>query len=215
MIYILERIVPPDEEIVSLAELKRHLRTFASDTSEDDDFSVHIQAAREWVEGYTGRALATQQWRITITSDPVVQGDTVAGTSVLNIPGRSYYGQLILPITGEIFLRRSPVQTVDKFVSVDSLGNEVDMPSNGFELREKDSRWPRLAPLNGSTWMLGTYRAEFTAGFSDLDLVPACFRQAIKLLAEKQYDRDPAMMDKLQEAAEYVVRHERADWAMA
>jgi hypothetical protein len=89
------------------------------------------------------------------------------------------------------------------------------MPANGFELREKDSRWPRLAPLNGSTWMLGTYRVEFTAGFDDPENVPFCFKQAIKLIAEKHYDRDGAMMEKLQTAAEYIIRHERSDWGTA
>jgi len=82
-------------------------------------------------------------------------------------------------------------------------------------LREADSKWPRLFPINGTGWFLGSYRVEFTAGYSNEDLIPVVFKQAIKLWAEAHYDRDPVMMPLLIKTAEGVLRSERSNLQMA
>ena len=65
MRYALERVSGPDIEPITLAEAKRHLGEFDDVTTRDDDVSGLIQAAREWVEDYTARALIDQTWRLT------------------------------------------------------------------------------------------------------------------------------------------------------
>ena len=60
MNFVLERLTQPEMEVVTLAEMKRHLRLFSSVTDEDADITALIVAAREWVEDYTGRVLVDQ-----------------------------------------------------------------------------------------------------------------------------------------------------------
>jgi uncharacterized phiE125 gp8 family phage protein len=64
----LVRTVAPAAEPVSVAEAKEHLRV--DDTSNDTLIGVLIAAARESVEGMTGRALVTQTWRLTLDAFP-------------------------------------------------------------------------------------------------------------------------------------------------
>ena len=208
-VFILERTVPPEEEPVSIGEIKRQLRSFASDTSEDDDMNALIASAREWVEDYTGRALMPQTWRLTLDNSvghDIVGGDTVSGYR----PGY-YTGALWWQPTFELMLRRAPVISVDSFVSVDAAGVETAIAASQYSLREKDSKWPRIVPLNGANWSIGTYRVTFTAGFADADSVPVRFKQAIRLHAEGHYDRDPQMLPLLLEVAEKLIKPERAD----
>ena len=194
--FILERIDAPVDEPVSLTELEVHLRTFASDTSEDGLLNSLISVAREWAEEYTGRALLAQKWRLTIDSQ---YGGTIAPMPADSVSGFTpgYYCGASSFKNGEIMLRRSPVVAITKFVSVDAAGAETDVPAEQYSLREKDSKWPRVVPLGGANWSIGTFRVEFTAGFADEDAVPQSFKSAIKLHAEAFYDRDPEMIKLL------------------
>ena len=49
----------------------------------------------------------------------------------------------------------------------------------------------------------------------EADVVPARFKQAIKLYCEALYDRDEKMMEKLIEVAQNLIRPERCDLQMA
>lgn len=204
-VFFLERISGPDDEPVGLDELKRQLRTFASDTTEDDDILQIGKAAREWVEKYTGRALMEQKWRLTI--------DQRWGSWPRDIAA-PFGGLYTFTNKGELLLRRSPVISVEKFVDF-STGVEVAVPAEQWALREKDSKWPRLYPVTGADWTNGVFRVEFTAGWADSDSIPACFKQAIKLHAESAYDRDPDYMEKYKEAVEYLLASERTDSGFA
>lgn len=57
-------------EILTLAEVKAHLRV-GSDNSEDDLITTYITAAREYVEGY--------QNRVYLSSDEAVEAETMTG----------------------------------------------------------------------------------------------------------------------------------------
>ncbi len=67
----------------------------------------------------------------------------------------------------------------------------------------------------------GDLRIEFRAGFIDQSTspstgtVPRRFREAIMLYVEALHDRDEKMMEKLMQAAENIVRPERADLSFA
>ena len=204
MIFTLERVAGPYVEPVTLAEMRRHLRVYDDITTEDDDITGLISAARAWVEDYTGRALVDQTWRLTV-------GDYVpTDTTGLII------GQLPLSAQG-IPLRRSPIIAVTSVASVDADNVETVIAASEYQLRQADSKWPHLVGLDATTTLRITYRAGFAAGLGspdptpDLALVPERFKQAMKLWAEAMYDRDERMMEKLLMAAEAVIRPERVN----
>lgn len=227
MKFILERTVDPTIEPVTLAEMKVHLRTFAGDTGEDDYITGLIKGAREWVEDYSGRALFDQTWRLTIAGQyhGYVGGDIVGGYRV----GYYSYGAGSREWEywlrrGQILLRKSPVLSIVSFKSVDIAGVETDIDAATYELREIDSRWPRIAPLNGATWPACTdLRIVFRAGFADQDIsppddatvVPERYKQAMKLWAEANYDRDDKTMQLYLDTAERLVKSDRSELGMA
>lgn len=219
MMFILERVTDPDIEPVTLAEMKRHLRCFDDVTDEDDDISALITGAREWVEDYTGRALIDQTWRLTIDQCGGVTGDSVSGFTT----STGYYcGQFQWSRLGEIMLRKSPALAVTSFVSVDAEGSETEIDADTYQLREADSKWPRIVALNGATWTAGMVRISFRAGFADrtgspqqeADEVPVRFKQAMKLWAEAMYDRGDNLMTLL-ETAEKLIKSERSELSFA
>lgn len=204
MRYALERTVDPDIEPVSAAEFIRNAGEFSEAATERaDDISRVIQSAREWSEHETGRALIDQTWRLTITDG------TEAGDSVTQ-PG--YYCGWWRSRQGEILLRRSPAIAIVSFVSVDDEGNETAVDASAYELREADTKFPKIVGLNGSTWDTGTFRITFRAGYANRDVspqedasdVPARFRQAILLHAEAHYDHDKDMVAMVDAAARLI-----------
>jgi uncharacterized phiE125 gp8 family phage protein len=64
----LSLITPPDEEPVTLAEAKAHLRV---DVDDDDALIARlISAARRAAESYTGRVFLAQSWRLSLDAWP-------------------------------------------------------------------------------------------------------------------------------------------------
>lgn len=198
--FILERTSDPKVEPFSVAELKRYLRMYEDQHDEDTDVANLAKAAREWAEDFTGRALVTQRWRLSI-------GDRVAVDPVVE-PG-VYCGRQERLGT-EIYLRRTPVTSIVSFVSVDSDGDETAVDADTYELRDGSGRWPRVVALNGASWATGEYRIVFEAGYAE-GKVPARLRQAMKLWAEANYERDDRTMQQLLDAAERLAKPERVD----
>ena len=217
--FVLERVSDPDIEAITLAEAKLHLRTFSSNTDDDARITDLIQAAREWVEDYTGRALIDQSWRITVGNytNPVanIDSDTVSGY---------YKGSFVQRGDGSIMLQRSPALSITSFASVDTAtGAETVIDPATYELRDADSKWPKVAPLTGAIWTSGPLRIVYRAGYADrtgspvedASVVPKRFVYAMKLWIESQYDRDKDMMVILLDAAERLIRSERTDLQFA
>jgi len=210
MNYLLEQLALPDDEPVTVAELKRHLRTF-EDSSQDADLSALIRGGREWAEQFSGFSLMGQKWRLTFETTPLLIGDVVTGFSYAPYYQRVW--RMDSTASGEIQLPRAPIISIDKFVSVDSLGVETAIATSAYELREALSRWPRLVSKGG--WLMGSFRVEFTSGYADEDSIPVVFKQAIKLWAEAHYDRDPDMMPKYLQAAELLLKQFQANLQLA
>lgn len=198
MRFVLERVSEPEIEPVSAAEFIRNVQEFQSAATERaDDITACITAAREWAEKETGRALIDQAWRLTLT-DQVGGGayDAVVG------PANGYVIGWTAADASDILLRRSPAIAVTSFVSVDAAGDETMIDSDTYELREADSKWPRVVALNSGAWATGTYRLVFRAGYANRDVspadgtsvVPARFRRAILLYAQALYDREDVSM---------------------
>lgn len=209
--FVLERVTDPEIEPFTLTEMKRHLRCYVNVTDQDDDITQLIVAAREWAEDYTGRALIDQEWRLSF-------GDQVAIDPVT----QQWCGSFV-QTDNSVYLRRSPVLGISSFVSVDSEGAETAVDPDTYELREADSKWPRVFGLNGASWRYGQYRITFRAGYADrlgspqedTDVVPARYKQAIKLWAEAHFDRDKDLMPLLIQQAENMMRLERVNLQIA
>ena len=224
--FAFERTVEPTVEPVLLAEMKRHLREYDSVTTNDDDIANLIKAGREWAEEFTGRALFDQTWRLTLGSrlGTYIGGDRVSGYTPGIIPfGRYEWMEWVR--RGEIMLRKSPVLSIVSVLSVDDAGATTSVDAANYEVRERDSKWPRIVPLDGFTWPQteGGLRITFRAGFADQDVspaegvavVPVRFVQGIKLWVEAMYDRDEKLMPLLLKTAEDILRPERAALSLA
>jgi hypothetical protein len=225
MKFILERTVDPDIEPILLAEMKAHLRV--TDTDNDTLITGLITGAREWVEDYTGRALIDQTWRLTLAGKyhGYIGGDSVGGYR----PGYYTYGAGTRDMEywirgGEILLRKAPALSLISFKSVDNAGVETAIDAAYYQLREIDSKWPRIVPLNGATWpACSDLRIVYRAGFADRDsspqqdgaAVPFRFKQAMKLWAEANYDRDDKTMQLYLDTAELLIKSERSEMGMA
>jgi uncharacterized phiE125 gp8 family phage protein len=206
MRFTLERVTQPEFEPVTLAEMKRHLRAYDDITTDDDDITALIKAAREWVEDYTGRTLIDTTWRLTL-------GDYVPTDTTGMI-----IGELPLSTQG-IPLRRSPVIAIVSVATVDADNVETVVDSADYQLREADSKWPVIVGLVAAT----TTRIVFRAGFADrvaspgqgAEVVPVRFLQAMKLWVEANYYRDEKMMLPLLDVAERLIKPERAHLQIA
>ncbi len=216
MLFTLERVSEPEQEPVTLAEMIQHLREFTSlSEAGQEQLQALITAGREWVEEYCSVALVDQTWRLTI------DGYTGAGLAGCGFWPAS--AAMLHAGPYDILLRRFPILGINSFVTADAAGIETEIDVTSFALCEAQSKWPRLAPFNGSAFASGALKVEFRAGFVDLTsspqdsmaLVPARYRHAIKLWAEAHYDRDEKMMEKLIAAAENLLKPERADLGIA
>jgi hypothetical protein len=214
--WTLERIVDPTFEPIDLEAMKKHLRAFADATDEDDEVQEQFYAAREWAEEYTGHALVDQKWRLTID---IQNGLNYQGSNAIAFDRVA--GCLPFNTLGEILLRKSPILEITSFVSIDQAGTETEIDANSYALCDAQSRWPRLARVNGATWLPGCLRVEFRAGYVDksgdtpVGTVPRRFMQAIKLYAEALYDRDPQMMSVLMKTAEDLLNPVRSELSLA
>lgn len=209
---VLELVSGPEIEPVTLAEAKRHLGEFDDVTTRDDDIEALIVGAREWVEEYTVRAIIDQTWRLTFGDGAGV--DRVALPTCDCVRGELH--------GTEIYLRRSPAISIVSFAQVAADGTETSLDAGTYELREGDSKWPRVVSIGGASWASGEYRLTYRAGYANRDVSPAegaevvpnRFKQAMKLWIEANYDRGD-MMKALLETATSLIRSERADLGIA
>lgn len=219
MKYVLERLTSPEVEPIALADMKIHLRVQSGVTTDDDLITSLIQAGREWLEHRTGRALIDQQWRQTIGN----YGSRFANVDSDTVAGYYYRGYLDDRGDGTILLRRSPVLAVVSVKTIATDGTLTTIDPSTYEVREPDSKWPRLVTLSGNGFGGTAMRIDFRAGWADRDVspqetgavAPATLLAALRLWVEAHYDRDERMMGKLIAAAEALLQPERADLSVA
>jgi hypothetical protein len=213
--YVLERIIAPELYPVTVAEAKRHLGEYVGATDRDDDISEMIAAATDWAESFTGRSLFDQTWRLTVDERATAAADSAQQSSSY-IVGDTDWAR------DGIYLRRSPVLAVVSLKTVDAAGAETEVDAGTYALREETSKWPRLVGLNGTGWSTGTFRVTFRSGYADTtgspqddaSVIPARFKQAIKMHVEAHYNRD-ADMERLLKAAENLLKPERCELGLA
>ncbi len=165
----LELTVPPASEPLTLAEAKLHARI---DGDADDTLvSCLIAAARQWAEGYTGRAFLTQTWRMWRDAWPAARSEGVAFVT----------------------LARPPLISVASVQLFDEADAATVWPASSYFV--DTAREPgRLALRSGAGWPSVSRAAngimiEYAAGYgSDPELVPGPIKTAILQLVAHWYE---------------------------
>ena len=156
----LDLLIPPASEPVTLPEAKNYARVEIAD--DDDLIESLIVAARIQVEHRTRRALLPQQWRL------------------------SFDGPIILPIT----LPKPPIISVDAISYRTSSGSFAPVDLSKLVVGLGTPGQINHAPL--AYWcpplpQIGGCQIDFTAGYADVDHVPANVKLAIKWLVNFWY----------------------------
>lgn len=155
---------PPEEEPVSLAEVKLHLHMETDFADEDSKLNRLIAAAREMVEKDCERALMPQTLTLKLDCFPSI-----------------------------IELRRCPVGDSEdiEIEYVDSDGDTQTLDPEDYRV-DATSEPGRIASAYGTYWpttqpVSGAVTVTFPAGYADADAVPAMAVQAICLLVGHWY----------------------------
>ena len=164
---------PPTAEVVTLADMKAHLR-FGSD-AEDALISSMVSAAVAQLEGRDGRlnrALLTQTWE-------------------LYLP-RFWRGRFGLPF--------APLQSVDAITYKPALGGAAVTVDPAIYDVDVHSRPGAIQLKPGASWPtdladdLAAVTVEFTCGYGGPDDIPPPIIAAIKLMAEDLFQNRSAQV---------------------
>lgn len=188
-------IVPPAFEPVSLTEAKAQM--IIETSAYDDLVSNKIQAAREWVENYCGRAIVAQTWRTKLDRFPC----------------------------GVIRLNRPPLLSVTSIAYIDTAGDSQTLSASAY-IVDTDSEPGRIAEAYGYTWpdtqdRIGAVTITSVHGYggtedSPLDLsgIPLDIKECILILATELFQhREMSVVGlsrEVNEAAESMLFHHRA-----
>lgn len=171
----LVQTVAPAGEPITLAEAKAWLRVDGTD--EDVLILALIEAARAYVETFTGRALITQQWELSLdgfpASDRYSDGRLRESRST-GIPGR------------EIVLPRAPLASVQSVKYYDEDGALQTFASAGYfvdtraepgrVVLDEDYDWPDVESRPNAVIVA------YTAGYGTPSQIPQTLRTAIRFM---------------------------------
>lgn len=187
--------VAPEDDVVTLAEARAHLRVDAygspPESADDDWIEAQIPAARAYCEGYLGRALAPRTMELATNAFP--------GVSVVSPPGACF----TLPF--------GPVVSVEWVRYIDSDGVEQTLDSAGYEV-DAYAHPSRVVLTYGSTWpaarnSLNSVRVRYVTGYVAASespgthpVIPKTARAAVLLMLGHLYEnREASGTDKLLE----------------
>jgi uncharacterized phiE125 gp8 family phage protein len=164
----LVRLSGPPEVVVSLAELKAHLRLEDGDADQDALIAGYARAAQDSIDGaagWLGRAICTQQWRMTRDCFP-------------------WHGVIQIPLP--------PCQSVDALTYIDTDGNDqsiLDYVTFGIG----GATPARLSPAYGTHWPSTKGQGDavavtFTCGYGSWSDTPESVRAAVLLMTQGLYD---------------------------
>ena len=177
----------PSEEPLTTAEAKSHLRV---DFTDDDTLiDALVVAAREYGEGFTGRAFVTQTW--------------------------DYFADRFPADNGAIYLPRPTLQSVTTLKYVDTDGTQQTLASSKYRV-DINSEPGRVTPAYGEEWpsirpVTNAVEVRFKAGYGDAGTdVPDQIKQAILFLVGHMYEHREAVItgtivSKVPMATEYML----------
>lgn len=158
-------ITPVSTEPITTTEAKLHIRMTSGETAEDNELVIFISAAREYCEGVTGRALATQTLELYLDRFP--------------------YGEIELP--------KAPLQSVTSVKYKDSAGVETTMTANTDYIVDTESEIGRIVLPYGLLWpsftayTVNPIKIRFVAGYEATNPIPKSIKQAMLLLIGHWY----------------------------
>lgn len=177
----------PVTEPLSATDVKNYLKV--EHTADDDLIDIMIQAAREYVENHTGRALMTQTIREYFDAFPTSTNDNPKSA---------------------ITLRFSPVSEVTDLDYTDAEGQSQSLTIATQTTVDKISEPTRIFPAYNTSWpdtrdQANAVEVEYTAGYSSASDVPAPIRQAMLLIIAKMYESREDTVKKMPTHAEWLL----------
>jgi len=164
-LYQLVAPASPDGLAISLSSAKLQCRIVEDD--EDDLLLAYIAASQEAVESVTGRALSSQQWRLSLDRFP-------ASTRPIEIP-------------------RPPLVSIDTFTYLDANGDSQAMVLDTDYHLDGDAEpalvyppstgWPTVHSTRRPTVIL-----EYTCGHAEARPAPAWAIQVVRVLVGHCYE---------------------------
>lgn len=186
------RTVAPAGPLVTLDQARAHLRVdrVGDDYAEVEDdtlIGAIVAAATAEIDGWDGwlgRALMTQTWRMRLT---------------------------VWPFSGRIVLPLPPFQEIDDFRIVDPAGDEVVLAAGtDYAVHGTDPAW--LEPAPGRCWPAINARGlpvsvTFTCGYGDAVDVPAPISTYVRMRLGQFYEHREAIVVGASVAELPFVRH--------
>lgn len=165
----LTRTSPPSGEPISTAEAKAHLRVSAS--TDDTLIDAQIKGAREWAEGYTGRAFITQTWTMTLDEFP----------------------NACRPTGARIEIPRPPLTSVTSVKYYDAAGAQQTLVAGTDFVLIKDGDRAWVAPAPTKSWPTSRTQDDaveivYVAGYGNAAAVPELVKRALCTLVQQQFD---------------------------
>lgn len=177
----LRLILAPAIEPVTLIAAKEHLR---ANDDEDGLIQTLIYAAREYAQGYTGRALITQTWEFTASGFPSYYESY-------------FYGTLKLPL--------GKLQSVTSVSYVNEAGATQTLAASDYQVDTSNDSAGRITPAFGKYWpttragVLEAVTVRFIAGYGLAAAVPFSIKAAMLLIIGHLFaNREATGPDNLQ-----------------
>ena len=176
------RSVAPAVEPVSLALAKSYCRVDAS--TDDDLITLLIQAAREYVEEYTGNTLIQSTWQWTLhdwTNSRIIR------------PSGQWY-DWNGDSSGILYIPNSPVISISSITYYDTAGTLQTLSAASYQTQIK-SNPGRLMPASGYVWPdiqsdnLSAITIQYVAGYgTQPENIPGEYRLAMLYLIVQWYE---------------------------
>ena len=177
-------VTAPFCEPVSVLDVKSQLELDADDSTKNTQIELYIAAAREMVEEYTGLALITQVWKLTLDHWPNDRQQWWSGTRQGSVDELMQSGR-----ASQVLLPRYPLRSVD---TINSDGVAVTIAT--VFIVDTQQKPGRLIVKRGYTWPVVLDNAngidiQYTAGYGqDSSDVPASLRLAIIQMAAYMFE---------------------------
>ncbi|MFC0243670.1 head-tail connector protein [Rhodopseudomonas telluris] len=188
-------ITQPQDTVVSLDEVKAHLRVDHGD--DDDEIGAAIQAAITEFEdpnlGWLGRSISERELELRLDCFPACGG------------------QIVLP-NGPLLLGEVGGFVYDVAVEYDdAAGVERTLPDTVYRILDPESARPFLVLRPDQVWPSALHqpqavRIRYWAGYPADDPRIAGFKVAVKLHVEMTYDGDADRQDKLRAAIDALLQ---------
>ena len=165
----------PATEPVTLAEAKAHCRVDASD--DDALITALIVAVRQRAEGLTGRALITQQWKLTGEAFP----------------------------SGALGLPKPPLVSVQTIKYLDTAGAQQTLSGSAYDVTTSELLGT-IAPKWGTEWpsirsQIAAVEIAYTAGYGAAAAVPQSIKAWMLCYIAAAYDNRSAVAVGQRDAA--------------